>query len=124
MGGDMGDQACRIGCGSTFAAAQEALPGLDLNADGSRGAGDGRIDQAREVVLLRGGDAGRAGETEVARRMMFADYLCQTDVLVGQRTGVFSVGSVGLASIRQRGGTEFSRLSCKTSESPSEHIQI
>jgi hypothetical protein len=61
LGGDMGDQACRIGCGSTFAAAQDALPGLDLNADGSRGAGDGRIDQAREIVVVRGGDAGRAG---------------------------------------------------------------
>jgi hypothetical protein len=33
----MGDQAGRIGWGSTFAAAQDALPGLDLNADGSRG---------------------------------------------------------------------------------------
>ena len=120
----MGVRAVRIGWGSTLAAAQDALPGLDLNADGSRGAGDGKFDQAREVVLLRGGDAGWAGETEVARRMMFADYLCQTDVRVSQRTGVISVGSVGLASIRQRGGTKFSRLSCKTSESPSEHIQI
>jgi hypothetical protein len=47
----MGVQAVRIGCGSTCAAAQDALLVLDLNADGSRGAGDGRIDQAKEVVL-------------------------------------------------------------------------
>jgi hypothetical protein len=54
----MGGQAVRIGWGSTFAAAQDALPVLDLNADGSRGAGDGRIDQLKEVVLSRWGDAG------------------------------------------------------------------
>jgi hypothetical protein len=54
----MGVQAGRIGCGSTCAAAQDALLVLDLNADGSRGAGDGRIDQLKEVVLSRWGDAG------------------------------------------------------------------
>jgi len=45
LGGDMGGQAGRIGWGSTFAAAQDALPVLDLNADGTRGAGDEWIDQ-------------------------------------------------------------------------------
>lgn len=55
----MGGQAGRIGWGSTLAAAQDALPGLDLNADGTRGAGDGRIDQAKEVVLSLWGDDGR-----------------------------------------------------------------
>jgi hypothetical protein len=54
----MGVQAVRIGCGSTRAAAQHALLVLDLNADGSRGAGDGKIDQAKEVVLSLWGDAG------------------------------------------------------------------
>jgi hypothetical protein len=67
VGGVMGDQAGRIGCGSTFAAAQDALPGLDLNADGTRGAGDGRIDQAKEVVLLLWGDAGRADMEALAK---------------------------------------------------------
>ncbi len=66
-GGDMGGQAGRIGWGSTFAAAQDALPGLDLNADGSRGAGDGRIDQAKEVVLSLWGDAGRADMEALAK---------------------------------------------------------
>ena len=63
----MGDQAGRIGWGSTFAAAQHALPVRDLNADGSRGAGDGGIDQAGEVVVVRGGDAGMADMEAVAR---------------------------------------------------------
>ena len=66
-GGEMGGQAGRIGWGSTFAAAQDALPGLDLNADGSRGAGDGRIDQAKEVVLSLWGDAGRADMEALAK---------------------------------------------------------
>jgi len=34
---------------------------LDLTADGALGAGDGGIDQAREVIVVRGGDAGGAG---------------------------------------------------------------
>jgi hypothetical protein len=63
----MGGQAGRIGWGSTCAAAQDALPGLHLNADGTRGAGDGRIDQAKEVVLSLWGDAGRADMEAVAR---------------------------------------------------------
>ena len=63
----MGDQAGRIGCGSTFAAAQDALLVLDLNADGSRGAGDGGIDQAKEVVLLLWGDAGMSDMEAVAK---------------------------------------------------------
>jgi hypothetical protein len=42
----MGVRAVRIGWGSTRAAAQDALLVVDLNADGSRGAGDGRIDTA------------------------------------------------------------------------------
>jgi hypothetical protein len=46
VGGVMGVQAVRIGCGSTRAAAQDALLVLDLNADGARSAGDGRIDLA------------------------------------------------------------------------------
>jgi hypothetical protein len=41
----MGVQAVRIGCGSTCAAARDALLVLDLNADGSCGAGDEWIDQ-------------------------------------------------------------------------------
>ena len=55
LGGDMGGQAGRIGWGSTRAAAQDALLVVDLNADGSRGAGDGRIDQwlAAPVSLRR-----------------------------------------------------------------------
>jgi hypothetical protein len=53
--------AVRIRCGSTCAVAQDALLVLDLNADGSRGAGDGGIDQAKEVVLSLWGDADRAG---------------------------------------------------------------
>jgi hypothetical protein len=48
----MGDQAGRIGWGSTFAAAQDALPVLDLNADGSRGAGDGKFDQANSSCRI------------------------------------------------------------------------
>ncbi|MCA3494677.1 MAG: hypothetical protein IOC85_14440 [Rhodobacter sp.] len=39
----------------------------DLTADGSRGAGDGGIDQASEIVVVRGGDAGRAGVRAVSR---------------------------------------------------------
>jgi hypothetical protein len=55
VGGVMGDQAGRIGWGSTFATAQHALPVRDLNADGTRSAGDGRIDQwlAAPVSLRR-----------------------------------------------------------------------
>ena len=63
----MGDQAGRIGCGATFATAQDALPGLDLNADGSRGAWDGKVDQAKEVVLSPWGDAGRADMEALAK---------------------------------------------------------
>jgi hypothetical protein len=63
----MGGQAGRIGWGSTGAAAQDALLVLDLNADGTRGAGDGGIDQAGEVVVVRGGDAGRAGMEALAK---------------------------------------------------------
>ena len=37
MGGDTGGLVGRVGCGSTFAAAQDLLRVLDLNADGSRG---------------------------------------------------------------------------------------
>ena len=43
VGGDMGGQAGRIGWGSTCAAAQHALPVLDLTADGARG---GKIAEA------------------------------------------------------------------------------
>jgi len=63
----MGGQAVRIGWGSTFAAAQDALPVLDLNADGSRGAGDGGVDQAKEVVLSLWGDAGMTDMEAIAR---------------------------------------------------------
>jgi hypothetical protein len=56
----MGGQAGLIGCGSTFAAGQDALPVLDLNADGTCGSGDGKIDQAKDVLLSLRGDAGRA----------------------------------------------------------------
>jgi hypothetical protein len=58
LGGVMGVQAVRIGCGSTWAAAQDALLVLDLNADGTCGAGDGRIDRAEEVVPSLWDDAG------------------------------------------------------------------
>ena len=44
-----------------WADAQDALLVLDLNADGTRGAGDGKIDQAKEVVLSLWGDAGGGG---------------------------------------------------------------
>jgi hypothetical protein len=57
----MGGQAGRVGWGSTCAASQHALPVLDLTADGSRGVGNAGVDQAREVVVVRGGDAGGAG---------------------------------------------------------------
>ncbi len=40
---------------------------LDLNADGSRGAGDGRINQAKEVVLSLWGDAGMTDMEAVAK---------------------------------------------------------
>jgi hypothetical protein len=56
----MGGQAGRIGYGSTCMVAQAALPVLDLTADGACGVGDGGVDQAREMVVVRGGDAGRA----------------------------------------------------------------
>ena len=63
----MGGQVARIGWGSTFAAAQDALLVLDLNADGSRGAGDGGIDHAKKVVVVRRRDAGRADMEAVAK---------------------------------------------------------
>ena len=66
-GGDMGGQAGRIGRGSTCAAAQDALLVLDLNANGSRGAGDGKIDQAKEVVLSLWGDADRVDMEALAK---------------------------------------------------------
>jgi hypothetical protein len=59
--------AVRNGCGSTCAAAQDVLLVLDLNANGTRGAGDGRIDQVKEVVLPLRGDAGRADMEAVAK---------------------------------------------------------
>ena len=67
LGGDMGGQAVRIGWGSTRAAAQDALLLVDLNADGSRGAGDGRIDKAKEVVLSLWGDDGRVDIEALAK---------------------------------------------------------
>jgi hypothetical protein len=79
----MGGQAVRIGWGSTFAAAQDALLVLDLNADGSRGAGGGRIDQAKEVVLSLWGDAGRAQRSAVAN-VLLAKFVNGTkDDLIG-----------------------------------------
>jgi hypothetical protein len=42
-----------------WAAPQDAFLVLDLNAGGTRGAGDGRIDQAKELVLSLWGDAGK-----------------------------------------------------------------
>jgi hypothetical protein len=50
-----------------WADAQDALLVLDLNADGSRGAGDGRIDQAKEVVVSLWGDAGMTDMEAIAR---------------------------------------------------------
>ena len=50
-----------------WADAQDALLVLDLNADGSRGAGDGKIDQAKEVVLSLWGDAGMTDMEAVAK---------------------------------------------------------
>ena len=50
-----------------WADAQDALLVLDLNADGSRGAGDGRIDQAKEVVLSLWGDAGMTDMEALAK---------------------------------------------------------
>ena len=40
---------------------------LHLNADGSRGAGDGKIDQAKEVVLSLWGDAGMTDMEALAK---------------------------------------------------------
>jgi hypothetical protein len=59
-GGGMGGQAGRIGSGSACTVAQAALPVPDLTADGACGVGDGGVDQAREMVVVRGGDEGRA----------------------------------------------------------------
>jgi hypothetical protein len=50
-----------------WADAQDALLVLDLNANGSRGAGDGKIDQAKEVVLSLWGDAGMTDMEAVAK---------------------------------------------------------
>ncbi|MCA3494676.1 MAG: hypothetical protein IOC85_14435, partial [Rhodobacter sp.] len=50
-----------------WADAQDALLVLDLNADGSRGAGDGKIDQAKEVVLSLWGDAGMTDMEALAK---------------------------------------------------------
>ena len=50
-----------------WADAQDALLVLDLNADGLRGAGDGRIDQAKEVVLSLWGDAGMTDMEALAK---------------------------------------------------------
>ncbi|MCA3458752.1 MAG: hypothetical protein IOD00_09845 [Rhodobacter sp.] len=50
-----------------WADAQDALLVLDLNADGTRGAGDGKIDQAREVVLSLWGDAGMTDMEALAK---------------------------------------------------------
>jgi hypothetical protein len=63
----MGCQAGRIGYGSTCTVAQAALPVPDLTADGACGTGDGGVDQAREMVVVRGGDAGRAGMDALAK---------------------------------------------------------
>ena len=50
-----------------WADAQDALLVLDLNADGTRGAGDGKIDQAKEVVLSLWGDAGMTDMEALAK---------------------------------------------------------
>jgi hypothetical protein len=42
---------------ATWAAADDGFLVLDLNADGSRGGGDGRIDQAREIAFSLWGNA-------------------------------------------------------------------
>jgi hypothetical protein len=62
----MGCQSGPVGWGSTCAAAQHALAVLDLN-DGTRGAGDGGVDQARETVVVRGGNVGRADMEALAK---------------------------------------------------------
>jgi Ca2+-binding RTX toxin-like protein len=43
---------------TTWVAPDDALLVIDLNADGTRGAGDGKIDQTKEVVLAAWGAAG------------------------------------------------------------------
>jgi hypothetical protein len=65
----LGGLVGRVGWGSTCAAAQDALLVLDLNADGSRGAGDGRIDKEMEMelVLSLWGDAGMTDMEAIAR---------------------------------------------------------
>jgi hypothetical protein len=56
---------------------------LDLNANGTRGAGDGKIDQAKEVVLSLWGDAGRAQRSAVAN-VLLAKFVNGTkDDLIG-----------------------------------------
>ena len=62
----MGCQSGPVGWGSTCAAAQHALAVLDLN-DGTRGAGDGGVDQARETVVVRRGDAGMTDMEALAK---------------------------------------------------------
>ena len=80
VGGVMGGQAVRIECGSTRVAAQDALLVLDLNADGTRGAGVGKIDQAKEVVLSLWDDAGRADMETVAKaRDASGNLACDTN---------------------------------------------
>jgi hypothetical protein len=63
----MGGLVGRVGWGSTCAAAQHALPVLGLTADGARGLWDGGVDHAREMVVVRGGDAGRADMEALAK---------------------------------------------------------
>jgi hypothetical protein len=63
----MGCQSGRVGWGSTCAAAQHALPVLDLTAVASGGAGDGRVDQAKEMVVVRGDDVGTTDMEALAR---------------------------------------------------------
>ncbi len=65
----MGGQAGRIGSGSACTAAQAALPVPDLTGVVASGTGDGGVDQAREMVVVRGGDAGRADSAAVAKAL-------------------------------------------------------
>ena len=67
-----------------WADAQDALLVLDLNANGSRGAGDGKIDQAKEVVLSLWGDVGMTDMEALAKARVAAGAM---RVLSGRGNG-------------------------------------
>jgi hypothetical protein len=65
---------------------------IDLNFDGSRGAGDGKIDQTRELILSEWGNAGDTDLQALARRF---DKDAQ-----GKANGVFDANDVAWKEFR------------------------